>query len=119
MNQVAQNMREAFDVALSVDGDHHEFAFADGCTPNGRIYARIKVLWVRDITSYLHLHSHDYNSVVYHADKILMMRARDVPDNAHLFSGDYLDADETSYKIISARLKDELWHLELSVIGTT
>ena len=119
MNQVALNFMCAFEDALSVDGDWHEFAFSDGCTPQGRIYARIKVLFIRDDSLYLHLHSHDYNSVVYHGGKKLVMRAQDVPDGAHLYAGDYLDIDDVSYKITLARLKDQMWDLELSILGTT
>ena len=119
MNQVALNFMCAFGDALSVDGDCHDFAFSDGCSPEGRIHARIKVLFIRDDTQYLHLHSHDYNSVVYRGGKHLVMRAMDVPDGAHLFAGDYLDIDDVSYKITLARLKDNMWDLEMSILGTT
>ena len=119
MSQVERNFIDAFGDALSVDSEWHDFAFSDGCTPEGRIYARIRVLGIRDDTLYLHLHSHDYNSVVYHGGKKLVMRACDVPDGSHLYAGDYLDYDGVSYKIVLARLKDELWDLELSILGTT
>jgi hypothetical protein len=119
MTQVEQNFIEAFQVALCVDGEYHDFAFSDGCSPEGRIYARIQVLFIRDDTQYLHLHSHDYNSVVYHGGKKFVMRACDVPDGAHLYAGDYVDLDEVSYKITLARLKDQMWDIEMSILGTT
>ncbi len=119
LSQIEQNFREAFDDILDINGGCHEFAFSDGCTPEGRIRAHITVLWVREVTSYLHMHSHMYNSAMFHGDRILMMRAKDVPDRARLFANDYLDADDVTYKIVSSRLKDGLWHLELSAVGTT
>ena len=113
MSEVSDNFLEAFDVALSVDGDEHIFLFA-GSAPVTKT-----CLWVKDVSAYLHTHSHGLNAVVFQNEKICVIKATDVPGTALLRANDYLTIDGTRYRIMNSRLKDGLWTLQIMIIGTT
>jgi hypothetical protein len=113
MSEVSENFLDAFGDALSVDGDLHSFTFSNYST------ARLTCLWVKDVSAYLHTHSHELNYVVFQNEKLCLIKASDVPENAVLRANDYLTIDNTRYKIANARLKDCIWTLQLMIIGTT
>src|SRR5690348_11665588 len=109
MSEVSNNFLEAFDVALSVDGDLHSFLFANSPP------ATLLCLWVKDLSAYLHTHTHGLNMVVFSNEKMCLIKASDVPSGALLRANDYLIIDSTRYKIVNARLKDSIWTLQLSI----
>jgi hypothetical protein len=117
-SEVQLNMLDAFSVALMIDGSTHNFGFSDGFTADGRLNADLTVLWVKNITTEFHLHTHGLDRLLRHDERILMMKASDVPDGASLYANDYLDCDNESFKITSSRLKDGIWNLTLNVLGS-
>jgi len=119
VSEVYQNFLDAFSTVLDVDGSTHFFGFSDGCSPDGRLYANLQVLWVKNITTDFHLHTHGLNQVLRHDERLLMMLSSDVPDGARLYVNDYMDVDNESYKIVSSRLKDGLWNLTLNILGSS
>jgi hypothetical protein len=117
--EVQQNMFDGFGMALQVDGETHLFSFADGSNnPKGRNTYSITVLWVKENTDRFHLHTHELNRVLRFDERILLMRSTDVPTGTELYAEDRLTIDGEGYKIIKSRLKDNIWTLELQVLGS-
>ena len=112
--EVYTNFLNFFDVALRVDGLEHEFVFGG---PAGPYTATITVLWVKDVSAYIKLHTRGFNTVVNQSDRIFMMRANDVPYGATVYANDYITVDGTKMKVVQSRLRDGLWTIQLSVIG--
>lgn len=110
--EVYRNFSAFFDIALDVDGLTHQFVFADGLTIN------LTVLWVKDLTAYLSLHSHGLNTVVNVGDRLFMARASDIPSNAAIYANDYITIDGHKMKVIQARLRDALWSVQLRSVQT-
>jgi len=102
---------EAFGDALSVDGDSHSFIFSDGVPYN------LTCLWVKDVSAYMHTHTHGFNEVLYQNQKVCLIKEADVPANARMKANDYLTIDGTRYKIMNSRLKDFIWTLQLMVMS--
>jgi hypothetical protein len=113
MSEVSSNFLSAFADALSVDGDYHCFTFSGGYS------AKLLCLWVKDLSAYIHTHTHGVNDIVFSNQKMCMIRESEVPARAVLRANDYLTIDGTRYKIMNARLKDYLWTLQLMIISTT
>jgi hypothetical protein len=113
MSEVSSNFLSAFGDALSVDGDLHYFTFSGGAS------ATLLCLWVKDLSSYIHTHTHNLNDVVFSNQKMCIIRECEVPSRAVLRANDYLTVDGTRYKIMNARLKDYLWTLQLMIMATT
>ena len=117
--EVQASFLQAFDdIPLAVDGDFKTLCFSDGVSVDGRIEARIKCLWARDSSSYMHMHTHEMNKTLQHHERVLMFKASDVPDSARLYANQYLDVDGDQFKIVMARKKDELWTLNLLGVGS-
>ena len=113
MSEVSDNFLDAFGDALSVDGDDILFTFADG------VPRLITCLWVKDVSAYMHTHTHGTNPVLYENQKIALIREADVPANARMRANDFLTVDNTRYKIMQARLKDSIWTLQLMILTTS
>jgi hypothetical protein len=93
-------------------------SFSNGVTADGRIEVTIKCLWARDSSSHMHMHTQDMNKTLQHHERILMFKASDVPDGARLYANQFIDVDNDQFKIIMARRKDELWTLNLLIVGS-
>lgn len=115
MNQVHYNFLDAFKDALSVDGDVRDFSFADGF--GGFLRARIAVLWIKDIGTLFHLHTHGFNVILREDQREFLMMERDIPDHARIYVNDFLYIDGVNYKIASSRLKDGIWTVVANILG--
>jgi hypothetical protein len=113
MSEVSVNFLDAFADALSVDGDDHLFTFSDG------VPRLLTCLWVKDVSAYMHTHTHGTNAVLFENQKIALIREADVPASARMRANDYLTVDNTRYKIMQARLKDFIWTLQLMILTTS
>ena len=115
----------AFKTALSTGGQTMEFAFSDGVSATGRMYASICVLWVTDESAYLNRHSHYSNPALFQNEQKLQMLQSDVPQGARLYANDYIDISDpcamimTSYKIVTSILKTGIVTLTLNVLGSS
>ena len=118
LSQVGQVFLNVFNTALAIDGETHTFSFSstDG---TGQIIIDILVLWVRESSETLRLHSHGYNTVLNANDRVFVIRQADLPNNASLNAGDLLTVDGNLYKIAGARLKDQIYTVTLFVMGST
>jgi hypothetical protein len=112
MSEVSLNFLDAFADALSVDGDAHSFVFADG------VPIFLTCLWVKDVSAYMHTHTHGFNAILHENQRIVLIRESEVPASARLRANDYLTVDGVRFKIMQARLKDFIWTLQLMIIST-
>jgi len=111
LSEVADNFLDAFGDALSVDGDTHTFVFSDGATLS------LICLWVKDISATFHTHTHGYEETLYQNQRLVLIRESDVPSDVRMKANDFLTIDGVRYKIVSARLKDFIWTLNLMIMS--
>jgi hypothetical protein len=110
--EVYRNFQQSFDIPLSVAGLTHQFVFSDGLTLS------LTVHWVRDVTAFLSLHSHGFNTVVNVGDEMFQVRATDIPSSAAIYANDYITLDGVRKRIIQSRLREGIWTVQLRTIQT-